>query len=112
MQFDEVKDIMINILQETAGRFLLPYQVFENIKKRDPSLAKRIGAAYPVTPGNPTMSAGAGIYYSPASFIAHASEYFSKSNPNIVKEWIDPTDLRIEEVVPGNQEGISIWKWR
>lgn len=112
MTYQEIRDVVFEILQEANGYFLLPYQIFEKIKIKDNGLASRIEADYPVQAGNPPMGAGAGIYYSPASFVAHALDYFKNSNTEIRKEWLEPTNISIREILPGNPEAISIWAWR
>jgi hypothetical protein len=59
------------------------------------------------------MGEGAGIYYSPASFIAHALDHFQRhsSYPEIDKRWFDSIDIKVEGIIPGNKEGTSIWAW-
>ena len=113
MQFSEVENLIVDILQEVAGKYLLPYQIFTRLKDRDPVLGQRIENEYPVRSGNPLMGKGAGIYYSPASFIAHALDYFHRSNnyPQIDKKWFDTIDIKVEGITPGNKEGTSIWTW-
>jgi len=112
MHFEEIRDIVIEILQEAEGKFLLPYQIFERIKIKDPPLAQRIKHKYRSAKGKPSMGAGAGIYYSPASFVALALNNFKESHPEIRKEWFDPSDISIKEVQPGNEEEVSIWAWK
>lgn len=112
MNFTEIKDVVLEILQEAEGNFLLPYQIFEKIRIKNSALAQRIESEYPTANGNPPMGAGAGIYYSPASFIAHALNNFKDSQQEIKKEWFEPSDITIKEVQPGNEETISIWSWK
>ena len=59
------------------------------------------------------MGEGAGIYYSPASFIAHALNHFYNGDnyPQIDKRWFDTIDIQVEGITPGNKEGTSIWAW-
>jgi PPE-repeat protein len=112
MQFHEIENLIVKILQEAKGMYLLPYQVFTRLKQRDPSLGARIESAYPTQPGKPTMGEGAGIYYSPASFVAHALNHFTNKYPEIYKQWFDTIDIEVEGIIPGNKEGTSIWAWR
>lgn len=113
MHFNEVEVFVIDILQNASGKYLLPYQIFTRLKDRDPVLGQRIENEYPVQTGNPTMGEGAGIYYSPASFIAHALDHFrgSSNYPQIDKRWFDSIDIKVEGIIPGNKEGTSIWAW-
>ena len=72
MEYQEVSEILVEILRDAGGSFLFPYQIFNEIESRDENLARRLEAEYSTTPGRPSMGEGSGIYYSPASFIAHA----------------------------------------
>ena len=112
MHFKEIENIAIEILQEAEGKFLLPYQIFEKIRIKDPALAQRIQNEYPSATGKPPMGAGAGIYYSPASFVAQALNNFKENQPEITKEWFEPSGISIKEVQPGSEEGVSIWAWK
>lgn len=112
MQFHEIENLIIQIVQEAGGKCLLPYQVFTRLKQRDPSLGNRIESSYPTQPGNPAMGEGAGIYYSPASFVAHALNHFTSKYPELDKQWLDTIDIEVEGIIPGNKEGTSIWAWR
>jgi len=58
------------------------------------------------------MGEGAGIYYSPANFVAQALNKFKDSHVEIKKEWFDANDVEIEGIAPGNKEGTSIWAWK
>jgi len=113
MHFHEIENLVIDILQNADGKYLLPYQIFMRLMNIDPLLGQRIEAEYPVQPGNPTMGEGAGIYYSPASFVAQALNYFYNSNNYrlLNKQWFDAIDIEIEGIIPGNKEGTSIWAW-
>jgi len=99
MHFKEIENIVIQILQEAEGKFLLPYQIFEKIRIKNTALAQRIENEYPSAPGKPSMGAGAGIYYSPASFIAHALDSFKENQSEIKKEWFESSDISIKERV-------------
>jgi len=112
MQFNQIETITIKILQDADEKFLFPYQIFNRIKQRNPSLGGQIEAAYPTKSGNPIMGEGAGIYYSAASFVAHALNNFKNSHAEIQKEWFDSNDIEIEGIVPGNKEATSIWAWK
>jgi len=113
MQFQEIENIVITIVQSASGKYLLPYQIFTRLFKIDPVLGQRIENAYPAPPGNPNMGEGAGTYYSPASFVAQSLEHFRTSGnyPLLDKRWFDSIDIEIEDIVPGNKEGTSIWAW-
>ena len=113
MQFNQVENLVVSILRNADGQYLLAYQIFSRLKDRDPALGQKIENEYPVQTGNPRMGEGAGIYYSPASFIANALDHFQKSGnyPQIDKRWFDTTDIEVEGIIPGNKEGTSIWAW-
>jgi len=113
MHFHEVETAVMDILRNADGKYLFPYQIFTRLKNIDPVLGKRIENEYPVQTGNPPMGEGAGIYYSPASFIAHALNHFlGSSNYSLLdKRWFDSNGLEIEGIIPGNKEGTSIWTW-
>jgi len=113
MHFAEIEKIVIYILKEAGGKYLFPYQIFLRLKIKDLLLAKRIEAEYPVRPGKPSMGEGAGIYYSPASFVAHALSYVHgrKTYPLLDKQWFDAIDIEIVGIIPGNKEATSIWAW-
>lgn len=113
MQFRDIETTVIDILQAASGKYLLPYQIFNRLKDRNPALGQRIEADYPVQAGNPPMGEGAGIYYSPASFVAHALNHFhsSGSYASLSKAWFDAIDIKVEGIIPGNKEATSIWAW-
>jgi len=113
MHFYEVENMVMNILQDADRKYLFPYQIFTRLKERDPVLGQRIENEYPVQTGNPSMGEGAGIYYSPASFIAHALNHFFGSNnySSLDKRWFDSNGINVEGIIPGNKEGTSIWAW-
>jgi len=113
MHFSDIENLIMNILQDAGGKYLLPYQIFTRLRDRDPVLGQRIENEYPVQAGNPPMGEGAGIYYSPASFIAHALNHFYNGDnyPQIDKRWFDTIDIQVEGITPGNKEGTSIWAW-
>ena len=113
MHFNEVERLVVDVLQDANGRYLLPYQIFMRVKDRDPVLGKRIEKEYPSQSGSPPMGEGAGINYSPASFIAHALDNFQRSNnyPQIDKRWFDTIDIKVEGIIPSSKGGTSIWAW-
>ena len=112
MQFSQIEDISLRILHDAHGRFLFPYQIFMRIKELDSSLARRIETSYPTEPGNPIMGEGGRIYFSPASFVAHALDILAKDHSQIRQEWLDTTGIEIEGILPGDQEASSIWAWQ
>lgn len=112
MQFNQIETITIKILQDADEKFLFPYQIFNRIRKQDPSLGRQIEVAYPTKSGKPVMGEGAGIYYSAASFIAQALRNFKDSHVEIKNEWLDSNGIEVEGTVPGNKEATSIWAWK
>ena len=113
MHYPEIETVVIEILQNANGKYLLPYQIFMRLLNINPTLGQRIERTYPVQSGNPPMGEGAGIYYSPASFVAHALNHFHRHGeyPLLDKRWFDSIDIEIEGIIPGNKEGTSIWAW-
>ncbi|MEN8142997.1 MAG: hypothetical protein ABFQ82_05305 [Thermodesulfobacteriota bacterium] len=112
MHFNEIEDLVVEILQGAKGRYMLPYQIFIRLHKLDPALGEKIEKTYPALPGKKAMGKDAGAHYSPASFVAHALDHFRKtSRPEIDKEWFDSSDIEIEGIIPGNKEETSIWAW-
>lgn len=111
MQFHEIEESAIEILQESSGKYLLPYQVFKRIKQKDPSLAQTIEYYYPELPENPKRKEWPGVNYSPVTFVAHALDNFRRKYPEIKKQWLDASDIEIEGVIPGNKVSTSIWSW-
>lgn len=112
MEFKQIETVTIQILQDAEGSFLFPYQIFNRIKQENAVLGEQIETAYPSEPDRPIMGEGAGIYYSPASFVAHALNKFKDNHPEIQKERFDANDIEIEGIIPGNKEGTSIWAWQ
>ena len=112
MHFNEIEDLVVDILEKARGRYMLPYQIFLRLKKLNPDLGEKIENTYPALPGRKAMGKDAGTYYSPASFVAHALDHFSKTTrPEIDKQWFDSSDIEIEGIIPGNKEETSIWAW-
>jgi len=112
MEFKQIETVTIQILQDAQGSFLFPYQIFNRIKQKNPALGEQIEKTYPTEPDKPIMGEGAGIYYSAASFVAHALNKFKEIHPTkIKKEWFDANDIEVEGIIPGNKEGTSIWAW-
>jgi len=109
MEFNEIQDQLLFVLQQGNGMFRTAYQIFINLR---PDMRDRLTREYPVVSGRPIMGEGAGIYYSPASFIAHALAYFAKSNDRIVQGFIDSQNVRFEGYEPGFKETTSIWAWK
>jgi len=114
MEFNEVRDEVYQVLQEAGGRFRTAYQVCTKIEEFNPNLWRRLLEEYPSASGRPPMGEGVGIYYSPASFIAHALDYFyERDHDNIMKAWFDSKNITFDETEPGFKGGwISIWAWR
>ena len=114
MKFNEIQDEVYRILQEADGRFRTAYQICTKIMDLYPPLWRRLREEYPSLLGQPPMGEGAGIYYSPASFVAHALNYFfDRDTNNIMKSWFDSKNITFEGTEPGFKGGwISIWAWR
>ena len=89
MEFKQIETVVIQILQDAQGSFLFPYQIFNRIKQENTALGEQIENAYPTEADKPIMGEGAGIYFSVASFVAHALNKFRHSYPQIKKEWFD-----------------------
>jgi hypothetical protein len=111
MEYNEVRNEVYRVLQEGDGKFRTAYQI---CTKLEPALWRRLIEEYPSAPGQPPMGKGAGIYYSPAGFIAHALDYFyDRDHNSIMKAWFDSKNIVFEGIEPGFEGGwISIWAWR
>lgn len=114
MEFNEVRNVVYQILRESEGRFRTAYQICVRIRDIDMPLWGRLLEEYPSAPGQPPMGEGAGIYYSPASFIAHALDnFYERDQENIMKAWFDSKNITFDGTEPGYKGGwISIWTWR
>jgi len=114
MEFNEVQTELYRILQEADGRFRTPYQICIRIQEENPDLWALLLRAYPSVEGQPPMGAGSGTYYSPASFVSHALDYFFQNDlGDIIKAWFDSKNIIFENIEPGFKGGwISIWAWR
>lgn len=108
MKFEDIRVELVNVLQQGNGMFRTAYQIFVNLET---ATRDRLTREYPVVAGRPLMGAGAGIYYSPASFIAHALEYFARVDKRIVQRSIDTQNVRFEGYEPGFRGTTSIWAW-
>ena len=75
MQFEEIREVVLAILQSLEGRFTTAYQICRRIELEHPLLWNRLTQAYPGQVGQPSMGMGAGTQYSPASFICSCSEF-------------------------------------
>ena len=112
MQVNQIEEIAIEILREAEGKFLFPYQIFNRIRQRNPSLGRQIVEAYSTEPDRPVMGKGAGKSYTVALFISQALNRFKYVHPEIQKEKFDSDDIRVEDIEPGNEESVSIWAWK
>lgn len=109
MEFIEIQEPLVDVLQQGNGMFRTAYQIFANLPQ---DVQDRLTGAYPVESGKPLMGEGAGRPYSPASFIAHALEYFARSNARIIQGSIDSQNVRFEGYPPGFKGTTSIWAWK
>lgn len=108
MKFIEIQDELLNVLQQGNGIFRTAYQIYANLRQET---REKLNREYPVVPGRPLMGEGAGIYYSPASFIAHALEYFARTDRRIRQAGIDSQNAQFEGYPPGFRGSTSIWAW-
>lgn len=108
MEFTEIETELVEVVRRGNGMFRTAYQIFANLEQ---TTKDRLTREYPVTSGRPEMGEGAGRHYSPASFIAHALEYFARSNGRIVQKSIDTQNARFEGYTPGFKGTTSIWAW-
>lgn len=109
MEFREIQNELLDVLQQGNGMFRTAYQIFVHLPQ---ATQDRLTREYPAISGRPLMGANAGVYYSPASFIAHALEYFSRNDSRIVQGSIDSENARFEGYEPGFRGTTSIWAWR
>ena len=112
MEYHEIQDALLAILEEKKGIYRTAYQICKKIETTYPVLWDQLLQSYPVEKGAPQMGAGAGIYYSIANFTALALDNLANKNGNIEKEWIDSKNTIFEGVEPGYKEKTSIWMIR
>lgn len=113
MKFNDVKKEVIQILQDIDTRFISAYQICAKIESGSPELWEKIQSEYGTTTGSPAMGSGAGQHYSPASFISHALEYFSKSNKEVKKEYFTCEGVTFGNIEPGYTGNVvAIWAWQ
>lgn len=113
MKFIDAKNELIQILQDADTRFISAYQICLTIEAKHPNLWDIIQSEYGTATGNPTMGSGAGQHYSPASFVSHALEYFSKMQKEIKKEYFICEGVTFSNIEPGYTGNIvAIWAWQ
>lgn len=114
MQYEEVRNVALEILQSLDGRFTTAYQICLKIEQRNPTLWSRLINEYKSEPGHPAMGEGAGIYYSPATFIAKSLDYFhTHKQKHLIKAYFESTDVNFAGFDPGYKGGyLSIWAWQ
>ena len=108
MEFKQIETVTIQTLQNAQGSFLFPYQIFNRIKQENTALGEQIENAYPTESGKPIMGEGAGIYFSAASFVAHALNKFKDSHPEIKKEWFDANGIEICKKIMPQKLGLNL----
>lgn len=110
MEFNDVKKDVLEILQKENGKFITPYQIFEKLSSE---IKDKLTEAYPPQAGGPSMGAGCGKSYSPATFIAKALDYFFyDKNIFLRKEQLSCKGVTFNGTEPGfTGNVISIWAW-
>ncbi|ELV7509395.1 MULTISPECIES: hypothetical protein [Aeromonas] len=113
MKFIDAKNELLQILQDADTRFVSSYQICITVETKFPKLWKFIQSEYGTAIGNPTMGAGAGQHYSPASFVSQALEYFSKTTKEIKKEYLICEGVNFSNIEPGYTGNVvAIWAWQ
>lgn len=113
MKFIDAKKELIQILQDADTRFISAYQICIAVETKFPNLWNVIQSEYGTATGNPTMGAGAGQYYSPASFVSQALEHFSKTLKEIKKEYFTCEGVTFNNIEPGYTGNVvAIWAWQ
>lgn len=110
MEYTEIQDELLAILEEKRGIYRTAYQICKKLEVSYPVLWTQLLRSYPVEAGAPQMGAGAGIYYSIANFTALALDNLANRNGSVIrKAWIDSKNTIFEGVEPGYKEKTSIW---
>ncbi len=113
MEYKEVINEVIEILEECEGDFITAYQICNKIELTYPYLWRRITTDYSSINPNIAMGEGTGNSYSPATFISNALQNYSKDNPHIVKDVLSCEGVLFGDVVPGfTGKRITIWALR
>lgn len=113
MKLNESKTELLQLIQDADNRFLSSYQICMRIESQHPKLWNDIQKEYGTAEGNSAMGSGSGQYYSPASYISQALEYFSKSHPQIKKEYLICEDVTFSNIEPGYTGNVvAIWAWQ
>ena len=111
MKYVEIKDEAVQILAGIGGRFMSAYQICQHLKRDYPELWDSLVAAYPSTDAGKPMGQGAGMYYSPATFVAQALANFVKNGsvPGLRHEVFSCEGVEFSGIKPGytgNEIGI------
>ncbi len=112
MNQNEIQPLLLEILRQKEGHFVTPYQICQIIEQSHFDVWTELTRQYPSSPGAPVMGEGAGIPYSPATFVSHALESARKHNASVRKEYFACDGVRFSEIIPGfTGKIVSIWAW-
>jgi len=112
MNFDDVKDAVVTILQAAEGRFLTAYQICDRIEESVPQLWEQLKNEYPSVHAHTPMGEGTGKKYSPATFVASALNYFGekKKVADLKQEKFECKGVSFDGIAPGfTGNVVGIW---
>lgn len=91
MNYEEIRNEVVQILQSANGRFLTAYQICQKLQVSAPPLWTALVNKYPSENIAKPMGEGTGHQYSPASFIANALKHFNGNQmiQNLRQEYLD-----------------------
>jgi hypothetical protein len=113
MKFDDAIPAACEVLRSLGGNFATAYQVAALIRDRHPDLWGRIAEQYRAGGDGPLMGEGAGVTYSPASYIAHTlNTAHGRGEIRLVKAWLEVAGVEFSGIKPASEGRVSIWAWR
>lgn len=112
MQFTNIKNELVSVLESAQGRFLTAYQICQRLevcaKPTWQALVEEYPSADPATP----MGEGTGRQYSPASFVANALKHFVDTGavPKLKQELFECEGVSFTGIDPGfTGNVVGIW---
>jgi hypothetical protein len=112
MQFSEIKNEAVQILTDANGRFMSAYQICQHLKKDYRAVWNDLAATYPSNDADRPMGEGAGMKYSPATFVAKALGHFVKNGSvqGLHQEYFSCEGVEFSGISPGYTGNvIGIW---
>jgi hypothetical protein len=113
MEFLEIKDVVIEIIQQENGNFVSVYQICIKMEKLHPKLWQQICIQYKSKDKKIKMGKGTGKNYSPASFVGNALSNFKDEDVRIRQEYFSCKNVHFGDIKTNHGENsIGIWAWK